>query len=142
MSESTAPTGAANRHLRAADLEAIAVEAASAAAEVIRVETGTIRAIRMKSTPTDPVTHLDLEAERVVREVLTERTPDASVLGEEVGGTSGSSTIGWVIDHYQLPRKLTHLVLVNGVYSPPEARDTATLREGDVLAVSPPIAGG
>ncbi len=115
MSESTAPTGAANRHLRAADLEAIAVEAASAAAEVIRVETGTIRAIRMKSTPTDPVTHLSLEAERVVREVLTERTPDASVLGEEVGGTSGSSTIGWVIDPIDGTVNLTYGVPITSV---------------------------
>ncbi|MCX7628418.1 MAG: MoaD/ThiS family protein [Methylophilaceae bacterium] len=43
---------------------------------------------------------------------------------------------------YNLPPRLTHLVLVNGHYIPPEARATTVLAEGDVLAIWPPIAGG
>ena len=43
---------------------------------------------------------------------------------------------------YNLPPKLTHLVLVNGHYIQPEARSTNRLVEGDVLAIWPPIAGG
>jgi molybdopterin converting factor small subunit len=35
-----------------------------------------------------------------------------------------------------------HLVLVNGKYIEPEKRMTATLVDGDVLAIWPPIAGG
>ena len=98
MSEPPATVRATEQDLCAGDLEAIAIEAASAAARAIRAETGAIRAIRTKSTPTDPVTHLDLEAERVIRAVLVRRTPGASILGEEDGDTAGSSAIGWVID--------------------------------------------
>lgn len=47
-----------------------------------------------------------------------------------------------VIAPFALPMKLVHLVLVNGVYVPPEERATRTLAEGDVLAIWPPIAGG
>lgn len=47
-----------------------------------------------------------------------------------------------VLQPFALPPKLTHLVLVNGVFIPPEARPTAALQEGDVIAVWPPIAGG
>jgi myo-inositol-1(or 4)-monophosphatase len=98
-----------------ADLEAIAIEAASTAAHAIRAETGAIRAIRMKSTPTDPVTHLDLEAERIIRKVLAERTPDASVLGEEDGGSSTSSGIGWVIDPIDGTVNLTYGLPITSV---------------------------
>ena len=38
--------------------------------------------------------------------------------------------------------KLVHLVLVNGVYVPPEQRAERVLKDGDVLAIWPPIAGG
>jgi len=33
-------------------------------------------------------------------------------------------------------------VLINGVFVPPDERATSVLRDGDVLAVWPPIAGG
>lgn len=52
------------------------------------------------------------------------------------------ATIDWVIDHYQVPRKMTHLVLVNGVFFAPEARAEQALAPGDTLAIWPPIAGG
>ncbi len=47
-----------------------------------------------------------------------------------------------IIAPYGLPPKLVHLVLVNGHYIAPEARATTCLKEGDVLAIWPPIAGG
>ena len=52
------------------------------------------------------------------------------------------TTIGNVIEQYNLPPKWVHLVLVNGVYIYSEARSAHTLVEGDVLAIWPPIAGG
>lgn len=52
------------------------------------------------------------------------------------------ATVGALIERYRLPPKLTHLVLVNGVFIAPAARATTVLREGDQLAVWPPIAGG
>ena len=52
------------------------------------------------------------------------------------------ATIASAIAPFQLPPKLTHLVLVNGLFVPREERDSRPLREGDVLAIWPPIAGG
>ena len=50
--------------------------------------------------------------------------------------------IARIIEPFGLPPKLVHLVLVNGVFVPPEQRLTRVLQEGDVLAIWPPIAGG
>jgi sulfur carrier protein ThiS len=52
------------------------------------------------------------------------------------------ATIAQIIEPYGMPPKLVHLVLVNGVFIPPEQRASRTLVEGDVLAIWPPIAGG
>ncbi len=52
------------------------------------------------------------------------------------------ATIAQVIAPFSLPMKLVHLVLVNGVFVPPEQRGSKALVEGDVLAIWPPIAGG
>ncbi len=50
-----------------------------------------------KSTPTDPVSEADIEAERVIRDVLGRRRPGDAVLGEE-GGASGDGELLWVVD--------------------------------------------
>ena len=50
--------------------------------------------------------------------------------------------IAKVIEPFGLPQKMVHLVLVNGVYVPPEERLSRVLQDGDVLAIWPPIAGG
>jgi molybdopterin converting factor small subunit len=55
---------------------------------------------------------------------------------------SEDAKVGALIDRYNLPPKLTHLVLINGVYVAPEARSSTALREGDTVAMWPPIAGG
>ncbi|GAB3765582.1 hypothetical protein GCM10028796_23140 [Ramlibacter monticola] len=52
------------------------------------------------------------------------------------------ASIGEVVAPFQLPMKLVHLVLVNGIYVAPAERSTRRLAEGDVLAIWPPIAGG
>jgi len=52
------------------------------------------------------------------------------------------ASIAQVIEPFGLPPKMVHLVLVNGVFIPPEQRASRTLAEGDVLAIWPPIAGG
>ncbi|PWQ92438.1 MoaD/ThiS family protein [Leucothrix pacifica] len=46
-----------------------------------------------------------------------------------------------LIDRFNVPRELAHLVLVNGVYLQPNERELP-LKENDVLAVFPPVAGG
>ncbi len=52
------------------------------------------------------------------------------------------ATILQIIEPFRLPEKLVHLVLINGTYVAPEDRATRALKEGDVLAIWPPIAGG
>lgn len=52
------------------------------------------------------------------------------------------SPIAKIVEPFNLPMKLVHLVLVNGVFVPPAERGTRVLKEGDVLAIWPPIAGG
>lgn len=52
------------------------------------------------------------------------------------------TTIGELVARFQLPPKLVHLVLVNGVYIAPAQRAERTLVDGDVLAIWPPVAGG
>ncbi|MBL0087026.1 MAG: MoaD/ThiS family protein [Ideonella sp.] len=53
-----------------------------------------------------------------------------------------TATIADIVAPFNMPPKLLHLVLVNGVFVAPEDRATRTLVEGDVLAIWPPIAGG
>ncbi len=52
------------------------------------------------------------------------------------------ATIAQIIEPFELPEKMVHLVLVNGSYVAPEDRMSKTLKEGDALAIWPPIAGG
>ena len=47
-----------------------------------------------------------------------------------------------VIESLNLPLKLCHLVLIDGVFIPPAERARRTLNEGETLAIWPPIAGG
>lgn len=53
-----------------------------------------------------------------------------------------AATVGQLVRDLNLPPRLTHLVLVNGHYVPPGERSQRVLREGDVLAIWPPVAGG
>ena len=50
--------------------------------------------------------------------------------------------VGTVLAPFALPPRLSHLVLVNGTFVPQEERATSVLKDGDTLAVWPPIAGG
>jgi len=52
------------------------------------------------------------------------------------------ATIASLLAPYNIPPKLAHLVLLNGLYVPPAERAAKTFRDGDVLAIWPPIAGG
>ena len=43
---------------------------------------------------------------------------------------------------FGIPPGMAHLVLVNGLFVPRDARASHALRAGDELAIWPPIAGG
>ena len=53
-----------------------------------------------------------------------------------------ATTIEQIIERFNLPRKLVHLVLIDGSFIPPGERAARTLREGETLAIWPPVAGG
>jgi sulfur carrier protein ThiS len=74
---------------------------------------------------------------------LTEYLPPEARQGNQVSlDVAPDATIADIIAPFNLPMKLVHLVLINGVYVPPAERASRTLNEGDVLAIWPPIAGG
>ena len=55
--------------------------------------------VRTKSTPTDPVTVVDTETERLLRDRLAELRPGDDILGEEEGGSAGAhDRLTWVLD--------------------------------------------
>jgi myo-inositol-1(or 4)-monophosphatase len=92
--------------------ETLAAEAAefvrSRRAEVFGAAAGAPRsgAVRSKSTPTDPVTVVDTETERLLRDRLAQLRPGDPILGEEGGGPTDSGDLGatpsgtvtWVLD--------------------------------------------
>lgn len=52
------------------------------------------------------------------------------------------TTIAQVIERFGLPQPACKLVLVDGLFVPPAERSTRALKEGETLAIWPPIAGG
>ncbi|WP_433612445.1 inositol monophosphatase family protein [Prescottella agglutinans] len=92
-------------------LRDIAVTVAEAAAALVRVRRPEVfgvmgaelhatdgGSVQAKSTPTDPVTVVDTEAEQLIRARLAELRPHDAVLGEEGGGEVGVEGTRWVVD--------------------------------------------
>lgn len=53
-----------------------------------------------------------------------------------------NDSVADIIERYSLPERLVHLVLVNGVFIDPDKRASRILKDGEVLAIWPPVAGG
>lgn len=74
---------------------------------------------------------------------LTQHLPAEARQGNQVNlDVPDGTPIARIIEPFGMPPKLVHLVLVNGVYVPPEERLSFVPRDGDVVAIWPPIAGG
>ena len=73
---------------------------------------------------------------------LTDYLPETRKHNAIMLDVAPETTIADLVQRFQVPPALVHLVLVNGVYVAPAARATRTLVEGDVLAIWPPVAGG
>lgn len=103
---------------------------------------GPSAAVQTKSTPTDPVTVVDTETERFLRDRLAELRSGDPILGEEGGGhvdvaANASDTVTWVLD----PIDGT----VNFVYGIPAYAVSIAAQVGGVSvagAVADVVAGG
>jgi myo-inositol-1(or 4)-monophosphatase len=87
--------------------ETLAAEAAAFVrrrrAEVFGADAGTAgdAAVQSKTTPTDPVTVVDTETERLLRDRLAQLRSGDAILGEEIGGPTDPADAGavtWVLD--------------------------------------------
>lgn len=52
------------------------------------------------------------------------------------------ATVYDLMDRFHVPREQAHLVICNGIFIPPSQRETYQLRNADVIALWPPVAGG
>jgi sulfur carrier protein ThiS len=52
------------------------------------------------------------------------------------------STVAAVVARFALPQKLVHLVVIDGHFVPPDQRQGRVLKDGETLAIWPPVAGG
>ena len=74
---------------------------------------------------------------------LSDLLPSGAVKNASPISVDEGVTLNQIIDQYKVPRKLAHLVLVNGHFVCDTDRDqSGALVEGDVLAIWPPVAGG
>jgi myo-inositol-1(or 4)-monophosphatase len=79
-----------------------------------------------KSTVVDVVTEADREVERLIRGRLADARPEDGILGEEGGGTSGTSGLTWVVDPidgttnylYGIPHYAVSIAVVEGEPDP------------------------
>lgn len=53
-----------------------------------------------------------------------------------------ATSVQALIDVYQISDKQAYLVMLNGVFIPPEERKTRMLQDNDTLAIWPKVAGG
>ena len=53
-----------------------------------------------------------------------------------------AATIAMMLESMNVPKERCHLVLLNGEFVPPSARPETALKDGDTIAVWPPVAGG
>ncbi len=83
---------------RARHLEHVAIDVVDIAAEYVRQRAGQAEAAATKSSPTDVVTHTDMECESLIRAELLARCPGSSIVGEEFDDDSGGNNVGWIVD--------------------------------------------
>ena len=73
---------------------------------------------------------------------LSEYLPEDAVENVTKLEIPSETTANGVIDLLNVPREMTHLILLNGIYLNPKERDIAKFTDGDTLAIWPPVAGG
>ncbi|MET7684687.1 inositol monophosphatase family protein [Streptomyces sp. NPDC005423] len=83
----------------AAELLALAQEAAAKAGALLRDgRPADLAVAATKSSPIDVVTEMDIAAEKLITDLISERRPGDGFLGEEGASSAGTSGVRWVID--------------------------------------------
>ncbi len=72
--------------------------------------------------------------------LMSHLPPGTSRHRREIKVETGTN-VQQIIDQYKIPNEMAHIVLVNGVFVC-EDRSQHELKEGDVLSMWPPVAGG
>ncbi len=120
MTPSVEPAVPAGTDLAA--LEDVACEVARSAGRLVIDERPGELGVSSKSTRTDVVTEMDQRSQELIVEELAGLRPDDAVLGEEEGGSVGTSGITWVVDPidgtvnylYGIPRYAVSVAAVVG----------------------------
>ena len=74
--------------------------------------------------------------------MLSKYLPNYAEKNEAVLKIAVKTNVQSILEAYNVPNEYCHLVLVNGHYAAPSERRKIILKEGDVVAVWPPVAGG
>ena len=74
-----------------------------------------------------------------LQDYLPAEAKKTNALSLEIAETT---TVAQIIERFNLPQKLVHLVLVDGAFVPPAERSSRQLRQGETLSIWPPVAGG
>ncbi|MDB1088802.1 inositol monophosphatase family protein [Streptomyces sp. ACA25] len=115
----------------------LAAEAAERAGRLLRDgRPADLGVAATKSSPIDVVTEMDIAAEKLITDLISEHRPQDAVLGEEGGASAGTSGVRWIID----PLDGT----VNYLYGLPNwAVSIAAELDGDLIAavVAAPMRG-
>ncbi len=119
-----------------------------------RFDGGGERALASKSTPTDLVSEADLASERLIRERLAQERPQDGILGEEGGGSEGTSGLTWIVDPldgtvnflFSIPQWCVSVAvaddagsLVGAIYDPCRDELFCASRDGDARMNGTPI---
>lgn len=73
---------------------------------------------------------------------LSQYLPEAAENHAVKINISASATAFSVLDRFNVPKESAHLVLLNGIYLSADERARSGFKDGDTLAVWPPVAGG
>lgn len=73
---------------------------------------------------------------------LGQYLPSGAVDNKATIEVGPDETLADLIRRFDLPERLVHLVLVDGVYISPDDRQKRTLKDGETVAIWPPVAGG
>lgn len=73
---------------------------------------------------------------------LTPYLPSGAQRNQAQIEVADGASVHDVLTARRVPMETCHLILVNGLFTPPRSAMDKQLCEGDVLAVWPPVAGG